>query len=391
VNLESIPSSLSHDQFLYACRQALTARTTKAGFDSHLRHEPFLYGRFYAGRTLSVQAWRDHMQAILSHAYKVSPQFRRAEEINLDTVSFFALAIATLAADMDALLQHFAGIKLLPILGVPREKKDQDKLPGLARLFEKHETHLKKAAAQGGSDEQGLEYEAFPLDAADRGHAEAEVRDRTQVSEELWGVIFGLVRSTFPDHHRAISDFLRWHYQPELPPAAIDWRIRPPVGDAFQQFQRSFQSGARAGSPFGFGGRGGDRGGDRGERGERGDRGSSRGPRPQDRPARPLEAARPESKPEPKAEGRPPQRVRETPGDAESGSSPAALEEARREVEHSIRILEKNSKRPGIRLQPQNSFIRREQHMVAGEKGFATESVGEGRDRAVYIKNKTPT
>jgi hypothetical protein len=76
---------------------------------------------------------------------------------------------------------------------------------------------------------------------------------------------------------------LRWHYQPELPPAAIDWRIRPPVGDAFQQFQRSFQSGARAGSPFGFGGRGGDRGGDRGERGERGDRGSSRGPRPQDR------------------------------------------------------------------------------------------------------------
>jgi predicted RNA-binding protein Jag len=50
--------------------------------------------------------------------------------------------------------------------------------------------------------------------------------------------------------------------------------------------------------------------------------------------------------------------------------------------------LQKNSKRPGLRLKPQNSFVRRQQHMVAEEHGYATESVGEGKERAVFLKNK---
>jgi hypothetical protein len=72
----------------------------------------------------------------------------------------------------------------------------------------------------------------------------------------------------------------------------------------------------------------------------------------------------------------------------DSSTSPAALEEALAEVERSIRILQKNSKRPGLRLKPQNSFVRRQQHMVAEEHGYATESVGEGKERAVFLKNK---
>ena len=424
MNVDTPPPILSHDQFLYACRQALTARTTKTGFDSHLRHEPFLYGRFYAGQTLTVSGWRQHLKAIFAHAYKASPQFRRSEAINLDTISFFSLAIATLVADLDALMKHFAGMPLPPVLGVPREKKESDRLPALAKLFETFEAHLAAQQRASVEEHEMPEYDPFPLDKSGKATSDAAAQDRVQVSEEFWGTIFALVRQTFPKHDRQIMSFLLWNFQPEVAPAAVDWRIRPPVGDAFQQFLRSFQSGGRAGAQFasGPGGRG-PRAHDRGGRGDghgAGRNTASGGPgqrhsrvdkRPgpdqqegetrRDREAVGAEAglrntaradrfaahdAGPQARPQAAAGRRPAQEV---PGQgADGGSSPAVLEEARREVEHSIRILEKNSKRPGIRLAPQNSFVRREQHMVAAEKGFQTESVGEGRDRAVYIKNR---
>lgn len=427
--VDAPPKALSHDQFLFACRQALAARTTKAGFDSHLRHEPFLYGRFFAGQHLTVASWRHHLKEIFAHAFRASPQFRRGEDIGLETISFFSLAIATLVADLDSLMKHFSGNGLLPVLGVPLEKKEHDKLPALATLFSKYEEHLSQQKRAADAQHEMPEFQPFPFEDGDLAGSEAEQRDRMKTSEELWGTIFALVRQTFPKHHRSVVSFLLWHFQPEVPPAAIDWRVRPPVGEAFAQFQRSFQSGARAGAHFsaqGPGFRGGDRA-PRGDRGDRGDRGAGRPGRPEHqaqaqvgtREERPPRVAKPEA---PGAEARPsqattssprtPPRERhreESPAAAEpqgrrgggptdlrppqaapegAGSSPALLEEARKEVEHSIRILEKNSKRPGIRLKPQNSFVRREQHMVAAEKGFETESVGEGRDRAVYIKNR---
>ena len=72
----------------------------------------------------------------------------------------------------------------------------------------------------------------------------------------------------------------------------------------------------------------------------------------------------------------------------QQSADPAELDAAVKEVEHNARILQKNSRRPGIKLKPQNSFLRRQQHMIAAELGYETESVGEGRERCVYLKNK---
>jgi hypothetical protein len=439
--VQNPPATLSQDQFLYSCRQALSARTTKQGFDSHIRHEPFLFRTFDPGRNLSVGAFRQNLKEIFRHTHQVTPQFRRLEEINLDTISFFSLAIATLVADLETLMKFYGGTGLPPVLGLPREKKDHDKLPALALLFERHEAFIEdlQAAEAKGQDETP-EYLPFPLNPSESQDAEAIQRDRVAVSDEVWGTIFGLVRTTFPKHHRAIAAFLNWHFQPEVPAASIDWRVRPPVGEAFQHFLRSLQSGARAGASFAGSGPGG-RNGRTGGPGPSGTGGGSRGDR--DRPKRseerepqgqdqrahrekhdfeisksaagepriakdapaqmPLKARTPtlerEAAPagerhsgaEPRSPRPPkPQRAPRSEGDqgGDAPSSAAAIEEATKEVEHSIRILQKNSKRPGIRLAPQNSFIRRQQHMVAEELGFETESVGEARDRAVYIKNK---
>lgn len=417
----SAPSALSHDQFLYACRQALTARTTKTGFDSHLRHEPFLFGTFKTTLPISVASFRKNLIDIVAHAYAASPQFRRQEEINLETISFFSLAIATLVADLETLLSNYAGIPLPRIIGIPVAKKEGDKLPALGQLIAAYESHLQ---AKQEAERDGLElpeFAPYPFIAAEKGDDAATERDRALVSQEFWGSVLYLVRKTFLTHHRAIVDFLNWQFQPDLPVAKIDWRVRPPVGEAFQQFLRSLQNGGRAGAQFGAGGRGdrgfrGDRGdrGDRGERGERGDRGPrnfgadrperlERSDRP-DKPQRHEKEDRPERAPreeqaqqETRAprEARPPREDRaprprngERSEGGDSATSPAALEEALAEVERSIRILQKNSKRPGLRLKPQNSFVRRQQHMIAEELGYATESVGEGKERAVLLKNK---
>lgn len=452
---QSMNEHLSQDQFLFSCKQALVARTSKKGFDSHLRFDPFLFGTYSPPQSKTVNAFRRELAEIFAHSFKETAQFRRQEQIDIETISFFSLAIATLIVDVESLLLAYSGIKLPCVQGVPRAVKDSENLPALAALFASYSAHA--LSQEGLSPDDAEPFNPFPLDEA--GDASA---DATRVSEEFWGLIFSGVKKTFPDHHGAIVTFVRWHFQPEPEPIAIDWRVRPPVGEAFAQFLRSIQ-GSRAGAHTsrnnrfggdgreGRGGRGGpsDGGGNRfgGDRDDRRTRGAAQdggqrrnaqaegrggpqgpqGPRDEarsDRPARPAlretvndrpsdqpasliegreEKATPstrptrmQTKPQRDAEDRPARRSASDTNaidpEGVAGRSPEEAERltemATQEVERNIRILQKNSRRPGIRLKPQNSFFRRIQHMVAKEMGYDTESVGEGRDRAVFIKNK---
>jgi hypothetical protein len=396
---QSMNDNLSQDQFLFSCKEALVARTTKKGFDSHLRYDPFLFGTYQPPQSRTVTAFRRELAQIFSHSFNETAQFRRQETIDLETISFFSLAIATLIADTETLLLAYGGIRLPCTQGVPRAVKDNDPLPALAALFASFSAHT--LAQEGLNPEDAEPFSPFPLD--EPGDAAA---DATRVAEEFWGVVFTEVKRTFPRHHSAIVSFVRWHFQPEPEQVAIDWRTRPPVGEAFSQYLRSIQ-GSRAGAHSSRNGRFNGEGREprsprgappdtAGNRPRGGENRGSRGPT-DGRPARnafagtraPLEPHRPHRE---AAGPETPSNNQEAGGDLSSGRSPEELqrltEQITQEVEHNIRILQKNSRRPGIRLKPQNSFFRRIQHMAAIELGYETESVGEGRDRSVYIKNK---
>ncbi len=59
------------------------------------------------------------------------------------------------------------------------------------------------------------------------------------------------------------------------------------------------------------------------------------------------------------------------------------------EVDHAIKRLDSEKDLKEIRLKPQNSFVRRLQHQKAVDNTkYASESVGEGADRAVIIQRK---
>ncbi len=359
-----------------------------------------------------MTAFKRELKAVFDHAYASSPQFKRKTEIDLESISFFSLAIATLMADIESLFKEFAGLRLPTVKGVPGSVKDSAKLESLNHLFKKY-AEFQKEARDSGSDEEGenapLEFNPLPLE--EDGDVE---EDMVVLSEEFWSLVFAQVRKTFPVHHKAISSFINWHFQPEIEPEEIDWRIRPPVGEAFGQFIRSIQ-GPRAGAQSGRSGRfvregqSGSRGpSDRGsgrssgnggrttERSARDGRGDSRQARGSasgssaSRSGREFDERgrdRNRTAPERGTRSRRPQA-----DEGNGGRSEAETEEmsqaALQDLERNIRILQKNSRRPGIRLKPQNSFFRRIQHMHAKEMGYETESVGEAKDRCVFVKNK---
>ena len=76
---------------------------------------------------------------------------------------------------------------------------------------------------------------------------------------------------------------------------------------------------------------------------------------------------------------------RQAPNSAPQASE-KQLEDALKEVHKAIAALKVNPNLGEVALKPTNSFIRRQQHSLAVELGFDTESRGEGRDRGVVIR-----
>ncbi len=64
------------------------------------------------------------------------------------------------------------------------------------------------------------------------------------------------------------------------------------------------------------------------------------------------------------------------------------IEKALLEASLAVKKMQKNKNLNEMPLAPQNSFLRRQQHVVISEGGFETESRGEGMDRHVCIIRK---
>lgn len=396
---------LTNDSFLYACQSEYAARSKKDGsFKSHIRYEPFLLGTFERPKYATLSDFAQTVTAITHHHFQVTPQFRRHEPLNLETVSYFTCSIATLFADLESACRQFFG-RGLPV--IPAEPPEYSAEAPLSKaLLKAHNEYLDKAFTDGFS---GDPFEAFPIkDVGSMTNNE----QATVWSCEVWDTIADSIHAAFGEYADTAMGFAYWKYQEHEAKAEIDWRVRPPVGEAYAKAFKPMQRSAR---------------GDRGHGFDKGDRGGRDG-RPPKKPfsgdKRPTQSASREAiappapnfnaKPEehsheaherkreqrPEREGREarprhpdrdnrgkpqhrPERRDNGPG---SVSSENQIEEALLEVQNAAALLKTNPNLKEIALKPNNSFIRRQQHSLAVELGLDTESRGEGKDRGVVLR-----
>lgn len=457
--------SINPDLFIHSCSNQADARARRDGtFKSHLRFEPFLLGTYALPETLRFDGFKTTLDAILKHHLALCPQFRRKEEVDSENFSFVTTSIATLYADVEALLRSWLGIGIPKVPsgsseGVP-EGKGTDSFPPqlLEDLVAAHREYQAGEPSPEGFRPFG------------EGKLDAEL-----FSQSFWRLFTERVSKVFGKYGQLVLAYGLWKHRIELPKRATDWRLRPPCGqDYVKQFRlddrgRFGRDGkGRDGKRDGRGG-GRDAGGrgrppredegaeatsarpQRPDRPERADRaqGPGRAERPHhERPrgdgkssrfaqapdvpeahsfpfapeseapsrshdapsearrqpareasqesptaheARPPRDSRPPREFAEAREGaRPPRHRDRGPREGSEGDRPQANQEmvdrALLEVKGALRRLDKDPELMEVRLKPQNSFIRRQQHSYAVEQGYTSESVGEGRDRGVSIR-----
>jgi hypothetical protein len=407
---------LTNDSFLYACQSEFAARTKKDGsFNSHIRFEPFLLGQYVRPKQASMRDFSELVNAITAHHSQATPQFRRNESLSLDTVAYFTCAIATLFADLEAACKEMFGLELPAIPSEPPEYSPEAPLSNA--LIQKRNHYL----AQAQSASQTAPYEAFPLNEVSVGEGTTQ---ESIWSCEVWDTVAEAIHAKLGQYADTAMGFAYWKYQEVPAKTEIDWRVRPPVGEAYAKAFKPMQRSAR--------GERGDRG-DRGDRHSRDGRGGARGAGAERRPAHDKprgESRAHDAKPQhteapadnrarggasreaPRStleSGDRPHKRREQfsqegvapsrdhrrdrdRGERGSGrpsapaSSEAQLQDALQEVHSATAALKQNPGMGEIALKPNNSFIRRQQHSLAVELGFDTESRGEGRDRGVVIR-----
>ena len=410
---------LNTDSFIFACHSADTARHKRDGsFNSHLRFDPFLMNSFRLPSNPGVKQLAGLARDILKHHFQVSPQFRRNEDIDLETISYFTMAITTIFADLETLFKNFTGMGLPRIPQNPPEY-DTD-YPLLQKAIAKFQAWVSDT-----SDEKGG-FELYPLDSLD-ADLEAAALEQDVLSCEIWDIISETLNPVFPEHGDAILSYAFWKYQPQSEAEPIDWRVRPPVGELFAKHFRLPSGARRSRDDKRGGGRDDKRGGGRDDKrggGRGGDRGGERSGPPADKPFKKSEglpaadfAEKPfkksalksehsdeaggESRPERAERGgasrseRSGERPKSDAGrtDRPRGDAPATgadeLEVSLQEARDAMEQLNKNPKLQEVALAPSNSYVRRQQHSLIVELGYETESRGEGRSRAVYVRRKT--
>jgi hypothetical protein len=416
---------LNPDNFLYACHSEDVARSKKNGtFHSHLRFEPFLVNDFHRPAAPTVAGLKKEIKSIAQHHFQVSPQFRRNEDIDLDTISYFTLGIATLFADLNRVFFEYMGLNLPKIPSHDTEYSDS--FPLLKKVSALFTSYL----ADTNSEKEPFE----PFVTSAQKTKEEAFQEQGEFSAEIWDIVSEIIFETFPDHAPAIMSYASWKFKMDEKPDPIDWRIRPPVGELFAKAFRSLRNasgggyggGSRAGASAG---KGGSKGGDRPKRGkdfdgEKPHKGpkhlASEGPADVENEAE-MQKDRPASKPRDLShEGKNSPRPERAAGDVTSGEgfpqkgnrpergagkfrqegggrpplaqqiqSDSDLAPYMAEAEAAVAKLASNPSLEEVKLRASNSFIRRHQHSFLVESGFETESRGEGRDRCIYVKQKS--
>lgn len=186
------------------------------------------------------------------------------------------------------------------------------------------------------------------------------------------------------------EEFFAWTYNNWEAPV-YEVGSRPPVG------RYAPPPRLRTGGPGSVGGSHGGRPerNDRPERSERPERNDRPEPGNRAQGERPQrDGNRPQHDSRPQRDGNRPQhsdrpRRDDQPRQHDDERSIQQEKEALAEVEKAIATLASNPSTEFVDLPPTNSFQRRKQHHETNERGFRTQSVGEGHDRAVRVSRGT--
>lgn len=368
---------MTKDSFIFSVHQAYVARMKPDGsFDSHLRFEPFLEGTWKLDENPTLASFKKEAAQIVEHHFTILPNYKRDEVVDLENISWFAHSIAVLFADLETLLLAYTGngFPLLETSIIPHATTSKN----IALAIKKYSDFKHKEAEE--------KYSLFPL-----------LDDQEQCVDdlyiqELWSLIAFFAKKFFGSYSSLITSYIEWKYvDKSVEKEVIDWNVRPPCGAAYRkEFKELFEE-ERNNRRFGSANR------------------KDQGRKDHDRPVPEIKqedinkASHAESKGSDRKWKSPSYKERDgqRPKQAfnrfkkdfdenqinQNQNMDKALEEARLAMEK----MKKDKDIPEISLTPQNSFVRREQHMVISQAGFGTESRGDDKTRCVCITRKEPS
>lgn len=367
--------SMTKDSFVFSVHQAYVGRMKSNGiFDSHLRFEPFLDGTWKREDKPSLLSFKKELTKILEHHFNILPNYRRNEVVDLENISWFAHSIAVLFADMEKLLLAYTGhgFPVLTTASIPHATNSKN----IAFAIKKY--------ADFGHKETEEKYSLFPL-----------IDDQeNQVDEfyiqELWSLIAFLSKRVFGEYSVLITSYIEWKYADKsVEKEVIDWNVRPPCGAAYRrEFKELFEE-ERNNRRFGNSG-----GRDRERKDTRNNAASStenRAPNnsshSDDKKEKVFETK--ERPSHPKSNFRDRNRFKDKEPHIKSQAHIENLNRALEETKAAVEKMKQDKDILEISLKPQNSFVRREQHMIISQAGFGTESRGDDQERCVCIvRNK---
>ena len=384
---------LTKDSFLYSIHQTYEARMKPNGdFNSHLQFEPFLEKTWTLPVNSNIHTLKKTMSEICEHHVQVLPQYRREESVNLENVAWFSHSIAVLFADLERVLMAYTGqgFPLLRESKIPRTNSSKNIAAAIAKF-----------ADYKIQESQESPFSLFPL-----------LNENTEnlddfYTEEIWSLAFYFIKKFFQNYSNLMTLYATWKYVKKTESThVVDWNVRPPCGDTYRTqfkhlFEKDYSKGRNSGkngnnayngknntsseqkfedksqAPSSFKPRSTDENG-----------GSQFKPRSSDeqtpskfkpRSSDDKENFRGKDK---KFSSRP-RENRE-----ERGDQTEIIEKAVKEAILAVKKMQNNLELTEFSLNPQNSFIRRQQHVVISEAGFETESRGEQEERCVCIVRK---
>lgn len=391
---EATKLSINPDSFIYSVNQAYTARLKSNGaFDSHLCYEPFLIGTWVMPELREYNIFKKQLNDIILHHSMAIPHFQRKESVNLENIAWFSQSTAALFADIEFLLLNFTGASLPQLVKNAIPKLNSNKTIVLA--LEKYSNYLSSA---DGSKEK-MPFSLFPLSSEEGENLE------NVYSDEVWSFVTSYVRKYFAAYEELFVTYALWKYsKKEHIKEAIDWNVRPPCGAAYRKqfkelfdrerdekrFARNERMSAKRGDkekPFA---KKSDKAFDSKDKERKKDERRPQGASHTD--FKPKDAFRKDfiHKSE---EASKQQQVRfgaqaASPLLRETDDKNKNMEDALKEAHKGVLEMQKNPSLFEFCLNPQNSFVRRQQHVVIAEGGFETESRGNARDRHVCILRK---
>lgn len=372
--------NITKDSFIYSINQAYEARIQHDGnFNSHLKFEPFLDKTWTLPQKPDLNSFKKTLGEIIEHHYKKLPNYRREESVNIENISWFSHSMAALFADIEYLLFAYTGhgYPTLTSSKMPRTNSSKNILFAIKKYMEFKE-----------NNSNGEKFQLFPL----LGEDNACVDD--SYTNEIWSLIFYFVKKFFGVYAELVDLFATWKYMPKVDSSdVVDWNVRPPCGELYRKqfkhlFEKDYFKNNSKKAPANHNGanaeqRNGSPAKSQLENSENIEKPHSNftekprkdfGEKQNDRRQKSFKERKEHSH-------RPSEEERQKKQDE-------AIAKALHEVDKAIKTLKKNSDISELELSPQNSFIRRQQHVVISDAGFGTESRGEGDNRCVCIIRK---